>query len=364
MIPHRIQHIHCSSVSAFLRLMSPGSKLWGPLDGSHKTAIGNEWGFRGHGDADWRLWGTSLRGTTDRDFEIIAGRSSYPDARDEGAERRVWRELVELRDFYVRSTQAGLRIPDTAHSYFARINQLDVVGHWRESERDHLTGHIHVYDVSHEAQALADFPEQPIWEIMAIARHHGLPVPLLDWSVSPLVAAYFAAKDAAMFECSRMGDVREGGRYYRANRPKNLAVWGMNATWTHSRGHQEVRPPVVIQIVDVPRWGNPNQIAQQGWFTVNKFHDATLRTQSDMHTIDGVIRHWPEQELRAAGRTAFKDEESGLRCVTLPVTKSRELLRVLANASIDSRTVFPGYEGIIESMREQALWDVQPASVP
>jgi hypothetical protein len=39
-------------------------------------------------------------------------------------------------------------------------------------------------------------PSGPIYEYMAYLRHHGFPSPLLDWTRSPYVAAFFAFRDA------------------------------------------------------------------------------------------------------------------------------------------------------------------------
>lgn len=105
--------------------------------------------FRGHGSEDWEL-------------ETTLDRSMHSDS---------------VRDYY----HLILRIKPEIEAFTGRT--------WPD---DPNLSKLDQTLLDYDACSLALLKGQPHYAYMAFLRHHGFPSPLLDWSSSPFVAAYFA----------------------------------------------------------------------------------------------------------------------------------------------------------------------------
>jgi hypothetical protein len=283
------EQIDCSNEDDLLRLLLPlESSIWKSRDES--------WIFRGQADADWELSPTACRNGAKAEFLKYLGndhsRLSIPEL-----ESRVVAEFCTLLD------RAGLEVPGDQPSL-------------REQKK------------SLPAQPSSEFPPQSKVWMFALAQHYGIPTRLLDWSFSPLVAAYFASLEPAMFKA---------GRSRMASRGQRFAVWALSSYFVE----HDLAPVAPIKLIMVPTTTNPNLHAQRGLFTLVSTRGLELPP-----TILDVL-HGLQDSFE--GPVLYK--------LTAPFSSAPSLLRKLHLQGMHRATIFPGHQAVADLLRERTLFE-------
>lgn len=116
-----------------------------------------EWLFRGHNDSEWKL-----ESTLDRITNRAKNRSDQ-------------RSDFTLLGYYRLMLQVLPRIEEETGRAWPNMPALDE----------------YTNDLA-KCRSSGTFNELPGYEFMVYLRHHGFPSPLLDWTFSPYIAAFFA----------------------------------------------------------------------------------------------------------------------------------------------------------------------------
>ena len=150
-----------------------------------------------------------------------------------------------------------------------------------------------------------------------LAQHHGYPTPLLDWTWSPYVAAFFAYRK-----------LRSGG----AKRGSKVRIFKLDLQeWNKIPQVDKVFPaPPHVSVLDAVAFDNPRVIPQQAISAISNVDDI----ETHIRLVEGIRG------------TIY------LEAVDLPARDRRGVMDELALMGVTAGSLFPGLDGACESLRE------------
>jgi len=241
--------------------------------------------FRGHSRKSYKLLPTALR--VDAEIASLAGILTTGPVDDQ--QLQIAAEAMLLFRFFEVADRRGLRVP--AISGFQKLTRTF-------DDKAEMAG------ILNWLPADKTWMPENLWDLAALSQHFGVPTRLLDWSYSPLAAAFFALGKPRMIEI------------------EPLVVWILEPN--------ELEQTQILKPAYSP---NERLNAQDGAFTLNI---VSLRDQDASVDRSGLENH----PVDAAALTR----------VELPGTHRADLETALFRRGITASVLFPGFEGVTQEI--------------
>lgn len=269
--------------------------------------------FRGQARKDWSLI-PSVHRTTD----ALKNYTPQPPSQNIS-------EKSDRRNYLGKYIHAELR----AVQLF--LESADKVGINTPLDYNSLALHQKIFEDLNSGQEIelnSEFPAPQFLISMAMAQHYGIPTRLLDWTESPLIAAYFAAEQASTL----------------AGSDQEKSEFSIICLST-----QLLRKVSSIKYVSTPRAGNHFLRAQRGAFTLIKNANQHFLENGKWPSIEDAVANERNPEIQYT--------RSPLIRFSLPADEADNLLRLLYRLDVSKLTVMPSLENAAGHLAyKRALW--------
>ena len=221
---------------------------------------------------------------------------------------------LKTREFLFRGQSQPWRLRTKYHRT-GRANLERFLNEYRIALYKHLSARTkHLFDIT--------IPEQN-GSFFNLAQHHGYPTPLLDWTYSPFVSAFFAFREITNSETKLSVHKNKKVRIFVFNQKK----W----RYDFRQLNQLTSPHPHFSIMEFIAIDNERMVPQQAASGVANIDD-----------IESYLRFMENSK-----------KQNYLEVIELPWKERPKVMRELSIMGITAGSLFPGLDGACEELKER-----------